>query len=116
MAAAEAISPCAALSPGARLVLGCLEILADPSIEALAEVTRLTSTEVRRCLAELHAISQTGSDAPAGHEYGWVLRPERIRRALDRTVRREERRRVTGRSLRVASGPKLSVAVRTYKK
>jgi hypothetical protein len=51
-----AVPACAALSPSARLVLGCLEILDAPSIDGLAQITGLSGAEVRRCLGELTAI------------------------------------------------------------
>jgi hypothetical protein len=51
-----AIPACAALSPAARLVLGCVEILDAPSVDGLAQVTGLSSAEIRRCLGELIAI------------------------------------------------------------
>ena len=50
------IPACAVLSPTARIVLGCLEILAEPTVDGLADVTGLSSAEVRRCIGELHAV------------------------------------------------------------
>jgi hypothetical protein len=55
---AGAIPACAVLSPAARLVLGCLEILAEPTVDALAEVTGLSNAEIRRCIGELHAVGE----------------------------------------------------------
>jgi hypothetical protein len=52
------IPACAVLSPAARLVLGCLEILDAPSVGGLVEITGLGVAEVRRCIAELHAIGE----------------------------------------------------------
>jgi hypothetical protein len=50
------IPACAVLSPPARIVLGCLEILEAPSVDGLVQITGLTCSEVRRCIAELHAV------------------------------------------------------------
>lgn len=52
------IPACAVLSPGARLVLGCLEILDAPTLDGLAQITGLSGSEVRRCLAELLAVGE----------------------------------------------------------
>ena len=52
------IPACTVLSPAARIVLGCLEILDAPSVDGLVEVTGLSGSEVRRCIAELHAIGE----------------------------------------------------------
>jgi len=60
---ASVIPACAVLSRKARLVLGCLEILADPTVEALVEVTGLSSAEVRRCIGELHAVGEAASES-----------------------------------------------------
>jgi hypothetical protein len=57
------IPACTVLSRKARLVLGCLEILADPSVDALVEVTGLSSAEVRRCIGELHAVGETSGES-----------------------------------------------------
>jgi hypothetical protein len=51
------------LSRKARLVLGCLEILADPTVDALVEVTGLSSAEVRRCIGELHAVGEASGES-----------------------------------------------------
>ena len=56
------IPACAVLSPAARVVLGCLEILAEPTLDGLADVTGLSSAEVRRCIGELHAVGETTSE------------------------------------------------------
>jgi hypothetical protein len=58
------IPACAVLSPAARLVLGCLEILDVPTVEALVEVTGLSLAEVRRSIAELHAIGEAAANVP----------------------------------------------------
>jgi hypothetical protein len=50
------IPACAVLSPAARIVLGCLEILEAPSVDGLVQITGLSCSEVRRCIAELHAV------------------------------------------------------------
>jgi hypothetical protein len=50
----------AVLSPEAGLVLSCLEILAAPSLDGLAEVTGFSDVEIQRCLAEIRAVGQTG--------------------------------------------------------
>ncbi len=55
------IPACAVLSPAARLVLGCLEILDAPTLDALVEVTGLGHAEVRRSIAELHAIGEAAA-------------------------------------------------------
>ena len=52
------IPACAALSPAARLVLGCVEILDAPSVDGLAQITGLSGAEIRRCLGELIAIGE----------------------------------------------------------
>jgi hypothetical protein len=52
----EGAPSCAALSRPARLVLGCLEVLAHPTVAALAEVTGLSRAEIRRCITELRAV------------------------------------------------------------
>jgi hypothetical protein len=46
---------CTAFSASARLILGCLEILAEPTIDALVEVTGLSPGEVKRSLGEIRA-------------------------------------------------------------
>ena len=53
-----AVPACAALSPAARLVLGCVEILDAPSVDGLVQITGLSGAEVRRCLGELIAIGE----------------------------------------------------------
>jgi hypothetical protein len=58
----EPIPACAVLSPAARVVLGCLEILADPSLDGLVEVTGFSTGEVRRCISELNAVSRASGE------------------------------------------------------
>ena len=55
---AGTIPACAVLSPGARIVLGCLEILEAPTVDGLVQITGLSCAEVRRCISELHAIGE----------------------------------------------------------
>lgn len=57
------IPACAVLSPAARVVLGCLEILAEPTLDGLVDVTGLSCAEVRRCIGELHAVGETSSES-----------------------------------------------------
>ena len=56
------IPACAVLSPAARIVLGCLEILDEPTVDGLADVTGLSSGEVRRCISELHAVGESSGE------------------------------------------------------
>ena len=60
-AQAGLVPACAVLSPPARVVLGCLEILDVPTVDALVEVTGLSNAEVRRCISELHAIGEAAA-------------------------------------------------------
>ena len=52
------------LSPKARVVLGCLQLLDDPHIERIAGATGLTSMEVGHCIAELYAVYCRGDSRP----------------------------------------------------
>jgi hypothetical protein len=53
----------AVLSPTARLVLGCLEILAVPSLDGLTEVTGLSTAEVKRCIVEIRAVGESAAES-----------------------------------------------------
>jgi FixJ family two-component response regulator len=44
------------LSPKARIVLGCLQLLDDPHLERIAEAAGLSSIEVGHCITELYAV------------------------------------------------------------
>ena len=51
------------LSPNARLVLGCLQILDDPSVERIAETTGFSAMEVAHCIGALHAVYRGGASS-----------------------------------------------------
>jgi FixJ family two-component response regulator len=44
------------LSPKARIVLGCLQLLDEPHLERIAEAAGVSSIEVGHCIAELYAV------------------------------------------------------------
>jgi len=44
------------LSSKARVVLGCLQMLDDASVDRVAMATRLSTAEVNKCIAELQAV------------------------------------------------------------
>jgi FixJ family two-component response regulator len=48
------------LSPNARLVLGCLQLLDDPSVECIAEATGFSAIEVAHCIGALRAVYRGG--------------------------------------------------------
>ncbi len=49
------------LSPNARIVLGCLQILDEPSVERIAEATGFSAVEVAHCIGALHAVYRSGA-------------------------------------------------------